>query len=420
MTRLANVPRAPNSNTANKKVVCYYGSWAAYRNNHGKFEVSYINPALCTHIIYAFIGIKTTGEVQILDSWLNLPDGKDGYGQFTRLRQQSPNTKFMIAMGGWNERSIKFSTVAANPEIRARFVQNVVNFLKEYDFDGLDLQWFYPNQRGGKLADKENFVAMLKELREEFDKHGYILSVMVSAVKCVASLSYIISQMSQYVHFINLITYDFNGCWRNTTGISAPLLSSLNESGVQAELNVDSAIRYWLSQGAPADKLIVGIPAYGRSFTLADAANNTVGASTIGAGNAGPYTQEEGFLGYNEICEYLAQGWTVVRENEQFVPYAFNGNQWVGYDDAISIKEKANYVKSMDLGGMMLWSIDTDDFRGIGGEKYPLLCAINKELREEDENRSSIDSMPGTSGNSRNADTDAHRTFTEKLREFDQ
>ncbi|XP_076759553.1 chitinase-3-like protein 1 isoform X1 [Xylocopa sonorina] len=367
--------------TAEKKIVCYYGSWAAYRNGLGKFDVSDINPALCTHIIYTFIGITTTGDVQVLDSWLDLPNGKDGYGRFTKLRQQSPGTKAMIAMGGWNEGSIKYSEVAAKPDIRARFVQNIVNFLKKYNFDGFDFDWEYPNQRGGKPADRENFVALLRELRKEFDKHGYILSVAVGSAESSASKSYIISQVSQYVHFINLMTYDFNGSWKNVAAINAPLYPSSNESGEQAKLNVNSAVRYWLSQGAPADKLIVGIPAYGRSFTLANSANNKVGAPTVSGGKAGPYTQETGTLGYNEICEYLAQGWTIVREREQFVPYAFSGNQWVGYDDTTSVQEKANYVKSMGLGGMMMWSVDTDDFRGNCGEKYPLLSTINRVLR---------------------------------------
>ncbi|CAL7949849.1 unnamed protein product [Xylocopa violacea] len=381
MSRLATTSHVLSGSITDKKIVCYYGSWAAYRNGLGKFDVSDINPALCTHIIYAFIGINTTGDVEILDSWRDLPNGRDGYGQFTRLRRQNPGIKVMVAMGGWNEGSTKYSEVVAKPNMRVRFVHNVINFLKEYDFDGFDFDWEYPNQRGGKPADRENFVAVLRELREEFDKHGYILSAAVSAAQSSASLSYIISQVTQHVHFINLMTYDFNGSWKNVAAINAPLYPSASESAEQAQLNVNSAVRYWLSQGAPRHKLIVGIPAYGRSFTLANSANNKIGAPTIGAGKAGPYTQEGGLLGYNEICEYLAQRWTVVREREQHVPYAFNGNQWVGYDDVISVQEKANYVMSMNLGGMMLWTIDTDDFRGTCGEKYPLLRTINRVLR---------------------------------------
>ncbi|KOX77106.1 Chitotriosidase-1 [Melipona quadrifasciata] len=364
-----------------RRIVCYYGSWAAYRRGLGEFETKDIDPTLCTHIIYTFIGISQDGSVSILDTWLDLPNGRDGFEKFTSLRELSPETKLMIAIGGWNEGSQTFSEVAANPDVRAQFVQNVIAFLKEYNFDGFDVDWEYPNQRGGQPADKENFVILLKELREEFNKYGYVLSAAVGAAEMSASQSYLISEMSQYPHFINLMAYDFHGSWENVAEINAPLYASSTEFGEEAELNVNSAVKYWLGQGAPANKLVVGIPAYGRSFTLSNPSYNTVGSPTIGPGLPGPYTQEGGMLGYNEICEYVKQGWTVRRDLEQGVPYAFKGNQWVGYDDTISVEEKTKYAMSMGLGGIMMWSIDTDDFRGTCGEKYPLLNAINRVLR---------------------------------------
>ncbi|XP_043526629.1 chitinase-3-like protein 1 [Frieseomelitta varia] len=382
---------------ADKRIVCYYGSWAAYRRGLGQFEATDIDPTLCTHIIYTFIGISQDGNVKILDSWLDLPNGRDGYGKFTRLRERSPETKALIAIGGWNEGSQTFSEVAANADIRAQFVQNVITFLKEYNFDGFDVDWEYPNQRGGKPADKENFVILMKELREEFNKHGYILSVAVGAAETSASKSYLISEMSQYPHFINLMTYDFHGSWDNFAAINAPLYASSRESGDEVKLNVNSAVKYWLEQGAPANKLVVGIPAYGRSFTLSNPSYNTVGSSTNGPGRPGPYTQESGMLGYNEICEYVKQGWTVRREPEQHVPYAFKDNQWVGYDDTISVEEKTKYAMSMGLGGMMIWSVETDDFRGTCGEKYPLLLTINRVLRGYNPPLTSTTTKPNTS-----------------------
>ncbi|XP_076657145.1 chitinase-3-like protein 1 [Halictus rubicundus] len=369
---------------AEKKIVCYFGSWAVYRPGNGQIQVSDINPSLCTHMIYTFIGINTDGTVKILDPWADLPDGggKNGFGQFVARSKQSSGTKAMIAIGGWNEGSVKFSQVVSNPQTRSRLVQDVVGFLQRYNFDGFDVDWEYPNQRGGQLSDKQNFVALLRELRQAFDSRGYTLSVAVGAAEKSASLSYIIDQVAQYVHFINLMTYDMNGSWNNFAGHNAPLYASAREQGEQAKLNVNAAVRYWLSKGAPADKLVVGIPSYGRSFTLANAGNNDIGAPTIGAGTAGPYTKEPGMLGYNEICESMRQGgWTVRRQNEQRVPFAVKGNQWVGYDDVQSVGEKCDYINKLNLGGGMMWSVETDDFRGICGPKYPLLTKMNEVLR---------------------------------------
>ncbi|XP_076226130.1 chitinase-3-like protein 1 [Nomia melanderi] len=375
---------AATSVQADKKIVCYFGSWAVYRPGNGKVDVNDIDPRLCTHMIYSFIGINTDGSIRIIDPWADLSDGggKNGFGKFVSLSKQSSNTKAMVAIGGWNEGSSKFSQVVGNPGTRFRFVQNAVNFLRQYNFNGLDIDWEYPNQRGGQPADRQNFVALLRELKEAFSKYGYILSVAVGATEKSASLSYIINQVVSNVDFVNLMTYDMNGAWNNFAGFNAPLYASSREQGEQAKLNVDSSVRYWLSHGAPADKLILGIPSYGRAFTLANPNNNDVGAPTTGPAAAGPYTGEAGMLGYNEICEYLRQGgWNVRRESQQHVPYAVKGNQWIGYDDVQSVREKCEYANRMGLGGGMMWSVETDDFRGTCGQKYPLLNVMNSVLR---------------------------------------
>lgn len=193
-------------------------------------------------MIYSFIGINTDGSVRIMDSWADLSDGggKDGFGRFVGLSKQSPGTKAMVAIGGWNEGSTKFSQVVGNSGTRSRFVENAVNFLKQYNFDGLDIDWEYPNQRGGQPSDRENFVALLRELKEAFSKYGYILSVAVGAAEKSASLSYIIDQVVSNVDFVNLMTYDMNGAWNNFAGLNAPLYPSNSEEGEQKKLNVVS------------------------------------------------------------------------------------------------------------------------------------------------------------------------------------
>ncbi|XP_035724666.1 acidic mammalian chitinase-like [Vespa mandarinia] len=369
---------------ADKKIVCYFGSWAVYRQDAGKFDIDDIDPNLCTHIIYTFIGLNSDGNVRILDPWQDLPDdyGKNGFGRFNNLRKNNTNIKTMIAIGGWNEGSVKYSNVVANPTLRAKFVNSVVQFLKKYGFDGFDVDWEYPNQRGGKPADKQNYISLLKELREKFDQHGYILSAAVGAAATSARQSYIISEMCKYLNFINLMTYDLHGSWESTTGINSPLYAKKGASANNAQFTVDASVKYWLSQGAPPEKLILGVPFYGRSFTLKNPQQHDVGSPSTGAGIAGPYTNEPGMLGYNEICTELKNGkWNIVYDKEQRAPYAYKDNQWVGYDDVQSLKEKAEYAKANGLGGAMLWSIETDDFHGACGEKYPLLKILNNVLR---------------------------------------
>lgn len=79
----------------------------------------------------------------------------------------------------------------------------------------------------------------------------------------------------------------------------------------------------------------------------------------------------------------MTQQWTRHWEPEQKIPYATFENQWVGYDDTESIALKVQYLISENLGGAMVWSIETDDFRGIcGQQKNPLLSVINSVLNK--------------------------------------
>lgn len=78
----------------------------------------------------------------------------------------------------------------------------------------------------------------------------------------------------------------------------------------------------------------------------------------------------------------MSENWSIQWQSEQMTPYAFTNDQWVGYDDVKSVTIKSNYALDAGLGGVMVWSVETDDFRGIcGNGEYPLLTAINKVIR---------------------------------------
>ena len=122
-------------------------------------------------------------------------------------------------------------------------------------------------------------------------------------------------------------------------------------------------MRHWLDQGCPHKKLVVGIPTYGRSFTLASDAV-AVGSPASGPGTEGPFTNEVGFLAYAEICRQVNRNTLtpVTDSNAEMGPFAHGGGQWVGYDDPAMAAVKANYVVEMGLGGAMFWDLPSDDF----------------------------------------------------------
>ena len=83
------------------------------------------------------------------------------------LKQSNPKLKVLAVVGGWNEGSDKYSIMAANTNMRQTFIASTLKFIREHGFDGLDLDWEYPAQRGGSQQDMDNFVALLKEIKNE-------------------------------------------------------------------------------------------------------------------------------------------------------------------------------------------------------------------------------------------------------------
>ncbi|KAL3289219.1 hypothetical protein HHI36_003653 [Cryptolaemus montrouzieri] len=369
-----------------ERVICYYGSWASYRPGNGQFTPEDIPAGYCTHLIYTFLGIDTSGNLKILDS--NLEIRLRGLERFNALKQKYPKLKTLIAVGGWNEGSAKYSVVAADSRKRATLIKSAINFLETYGFDGFDIDWEYPGQRDGSWSDKANFAILLKEFRQAFDKKGFILTAAVAAAAGSVDISYDVPALSKYLDSINVMAYDLHASYDGVTGANAPLYpSSVDRTPSAKSLTVDASIRGWIDRGADPQKISLGLPMYGKTFTLVNPNSRSVGSIVSSAGIAGPYTQESGTLGYLEICEKQKEGgWSIVWDENTKTPYTYKGNQWIGYDNEDSIRAKVEYAKSLNLGGVMIWSVETIDAKGICGKKIPLLSTIREVLNEQSGN----------------------------------
>nr|XP_050857848.1 mucin-5AC-like isoform X4 [Vespula vulgaris] len=381
---------------AEKKIVCYYTNWSIYRPGTAKFSPQNINPYLCTHLIYAFGGFTKDNALKPFDKYQDIEKG--GYAKFTGLKTYNKNLKTMLAIGGWNEGSSRFSPMLADPARRKELVKNSIKFLRQNHFDGLDLDWEYPAFRdGGKPHDKNNYANFVQELYEEFERESkktgrprLLLSMAMPAGIEYIDKGYDVPRLNEYLDFINLLSYDYHSAYEPAVNHHAPLypLEEDNEYNYDSELTINYTINHLMKSGASSEKIILGIPTYGRSYTLFNEDATDLGSPADGPGIEGDDTREKGYLSYYEICESITNSddWEVVQPNPKAMgPYAFKGNQWVGYDDVDIVRLKARFINEKNLGGIMFWSIDNDDFRGKCHDRpYPLIEAGKETLLIED------------------------------------
>lgn len=205
------------------------------------------------------------------------------------------------------------------------------------------------------------------------------------------------------VDFINLGTFDFLTPTRNPeeADFSAPLYEAFGQNRL-GHYNVHFQMEHWLLQRVPANKLNIAIATYGRAWKLTPD-SGTTGEPIVAADGpavAGPQSKTEGLLNWAEICQLLpnpsnANGKgaaapirRVPDPTKRYGSYAYrladeDGQYglWVSYDDPDTAASKAQYARVKNLGGVALFDLTQDDFRGqCTGDRFPMLRAIKYRL----------------------------------------
>jgi len=368
-----------------KVVTCYYESWSVYHTGKGKFDVDQIDPHTCTHLVYAFAGMDEDFNLTPNDPWRDLCDnyGMCGYNKFTALKQKNPDLVVTLSVGGYSFGSQKFSAMVSDAQHRATFIASALGLLKEHNFDGLDVDWEFPTERGGNPDDAKNFVILMQELGEALHKENLIVTATTGAGQSVIDQAYDdIPALAEAVDFIQVMTFAYHTATEMQTNHPSMLYAY---PGQQANLNANFSMKYWEEKGAPANKLVMGAPLYGACWTLKNIDKHGMFADVSGPSMAGPYLAAKGQIAYAGMCNINTEDkWSGEQDPHMNEPYAYNphyGNAWCGYEDAASLAVKAKYVKDNGYAGMFVWAIDQDDTYGQCGKgDFPLIRSIGSVL----------------------------------------
>ncbi|XP_052247734.1 acidic mammalian chitinase-like isoform X2 [Dreissena polymorpha] len=303
------------------------------------------------------------------------------FAKIPLLRKQNPDLKILLSNGGGDNHG--FSPVLGSAENRTKFVNSALPFLKKYDFDGLDVDWEFPGWQL-PIGQRANFTLLLKDMRAAFDVElaqtgrKYTLSAAVAAGRSVMVI-YDVPALAMSLDFINLMCYDYHGyaSYDPITGYNSPLYpTDWDKQIVITSGNVGWSSYEWYKRGMPKEQIMVGIPTYTHTWTLEDPRYHEHNAPATGPG------KECNECSFAWVCDFLSRpGTTRVVDQDAAVPYMYNGDQWVSYDDVDSLILKTEWILSNGFAGVMVYSLNADDYSGACRKgRFPLLNAIKATM----------------------------------------
>ncbi|KAG5885442.1 hypothetical protein JTB14_020777 [Gonioctena quinquepunctata] len=362
-----------NTDINSYKLVCYY----TLPSDVHSLQVEELDPYLCTHINAAF--------ARIVNNSLYLDDSqKESLERLVKLKSINTNLKVLISAGSTGDAK-NYSEMVLNHKNRKSFIKSVLDYVKHFGIDGIDLDWEFPNELPSEdKFQRVHFTQLLEEIRKSINRqpnYPYIVTVAVAAPSIIVDNSYDVSYMNDYVDFVNLMSYDWHFYTRGTpfTGINSPLYAAENEKFYLSKLNTNYSANYWNHLGMERSKIIVGLPTYGHTFKLVNPKNNSTYAPAIGYGELG----QLGFVDYPQVCQFLSSNQiSPVFDMETKSPYASKDNEWISFENKQSLIYKAEYIRDNKFGGAMVWCLNSDDFRFLceneagNKEKFPLISSI--------------------------------------------
>src|SRR3954463_12274903 len=304
----------------------FFANWDRYARG---YFVKQIPAGKLNVINYAFAAPTAAGTCGLSDVWSDYQaptwsgsDSVDGvaddpgdpnqhlfgnFNQLVKLKAAHPDLQVVMSIGGWTL-SKYFSDVAATPAARQAFVQSCVDLLLRGNlptggwpeqsggngaaaglFDGIDIDWEYPgidpgNGADHSPADVHNATLLLQEFRRQFDEYGaitgrhYLVTADLPAGNVNSSGSWELANVGQVVDWIGLLTFDFHGSWDSWTAFNSPFSLDPKSPAVPGALmstwSTAGTVDYYLANGISSDKLVVGVPFYGKEYVGVPAANN--------------------------------------------------------------------------------------------------------------------------------------------------
>ncbi|MGL5328168.1 MAG: glycosyl hydrolase family 18 protein [Peptostreptococcaceae bacterium] len=400
-----------------RKIVGYFPEWAYKSKEHNYFNVTDLQWDSLTHIQYSFATVDPeTNKIALGDKVAALEEEFEGMdlsyngekieldaslpykGHFNLLQQmkkQFPNVKLLMSVGGWAG-SRGFYTMMDTDEGIDTFVQSCVDFVRQYGFDGIDIDFEFPSStsQSGNPEDfdvseprrdtiNERYNVMMKKLNKALDEAAakdnteYLLTAAVSASSWVLG-GVQSNEYAKELDFLSIMSYDYHGGWNefveNQANIYPDPADRETMNMIMPVLGMDWSYKYYRGV-LPPEKILMGVPYYTRGWENVQGGNGT----GLHGSSKTPATGKYNIWGDpDENGNIIPAGanplWHVLNLMEQDpnlkvhwddvgkVPYIWQNNEkvFLTFENEQSIDERLKYIEEKNLGGALIWVMDGD------------------------------------------------------------
>ena len=380
----------------NKVAIGFFTQWSIYNGFLEKDLISDGAASKLTEINYAFSSVSAAGLCTSGDSWADYqkPFTADqavngvadtssqalagNFNQLRELKAKYPKLKIVMSIGGWSW-SGQFSQIASTAAGRQAFVNSCVDQYLNGNipglapgaakgvFDGLDIDWEYPNEPGNGNPygpqDTPDYTALMQTFRGAVNQAGdangehYVLTADVSPNQYTAAQQLQLPQLAKSLDWFNVMTLDFHGAWEKQSDFTSNLLPDPNDpQAANDKFSIVQSVQYYEQHGVPADKIALEIPYYAHAWTGVANVNNGLYQSATGASpeDQAAYSvvvNQPGTVHYNPVTASI---WKYDPASQTFY----------SYDTPGTVAEKGLYIDLAGLRGASVWSLDEDTTTG--------------------------------------------------------
>ncbi|KNC06511.1 chitinase [Klebsiella sp. RIT-PI-d] len=315
-----------------------------------------------------------------------------------KAKKQGHNLELSMSIGGWSM-SNGFHETASKDASRKIFAKGMVKLFKQFPmFNGVDLDWEYPNDEGAGNPhgpeDGANFALLIAEVRKQLDAAGRSdVKISIAASAVVAKMEFIdlTTMMNAGMDYINVMTYDFFGTpWAET------LAHHTNQKALTAGgWSVETIVDYLLAEGFPAERINIGYAGYSRngrnteitSFSPLEGSYNPGEGTTTGSFESGTSEWYDLIYNYLDLENQKGRnGFNVYTDRVADADYLYNPESrlFISLDTPRTVKSKGEYAAERGLGGVFTWTIDQDNGVLVNAAREGLGYEIIKEVIDMD------------------------------------